>query len=209
MKDAAQRDAQGRVVYTLPPLPYPYDALEPVISRAQLELHHDKHHDAYVKGLNKTLAAIDEATRAGDVSAVKALSSDLAFHYGGHVLHTLYWTSLKPGGSQPTDELATMIEQYFGSLNNLTKWLTSAAVAVAGSGWAVLAYEPVGQRLVVMQTEIHSNLVGWGMVPLLPIDVWEHAYYLDYQNRRADYVAKLMEIVDWQAVGERLAAARK
>lgn len=207
MEQAAQRDADGKLVYTLPPLPYAYDALEPVISKAQLELHHDKHHDAYVKGLNKTLAAIDQAARAGDTAAVKALSADLAFHYGGHVLHTLYWTSLKPGGSQPSEDLGAMIERDFGSLDNLKKWLAAAAVAVAGSGWAVLAYEPVGGRLVVMQTEIHSNLVGWGMVPLLPVDVWEHAYYLDYQNRRADYVAKLMDIVDWQAVGARLAAA--
>ncbi|MCX7597610.1 MAG: superoxide dismutase [Armatimonadetes bacterium] len=209
MLDAAKRDAEGKLEYTLPPLPYAYDALEPVISKTQLELHHDKHHVAYVAGLNKTLAAIDAAARAGDTAAVKALSADLAFHYGGHVLHTLYWPSLKPGGSAPTDNLAAMIERDFGSLENLKKWLSAAAVAVAGSGWAVLAYEPVGQRLVVMQTEIHNNLVGWGMVPLLPVDVWEHAYYLDYQNRRADYVAKLMDIVDWQAVGARLAAAQK
>lgn len=208
LDQAAHRDADGRLVYTLPPLPYAYDALEPILSKAQLEIHHDKHHDAYVKGLNKTLGAIDEALRAGDTAGVKALSADLAFHYGGHVLHTIYWFSLKPGGTEPGGDLAAMIERDFGSLAALKAWLTAAAVSVAGSGWAVLAYEPVGQRLVVMQTEVHSNLVGWGMVPLLAVDVWEHAYYLDYQNRRADYVARLMEIVDWQAVGDRLAAAK-
>jgi Fe-Mn family superoxide dismutase len=200
----------GKPAYVLPELPYAYDALQPVLSSQQLTLHHQKHHQAYVNGLNATLEAIEAALRAGDTKNVRALSDALAFNYGGFVLHNLYFTSLAPGGSaEPQGQLAELIKRDFGSVEALKGWLAAEAVAVTGSGWAVLAWEPVGGRLVVLGTERHDKLVGWGLVPLLPIDVWEHAYYVDYENRRPDYVKAVMGIINWDVVGERLAAALK
>jgi len=198
----------GKVTYVLPDLPYAYDALAPVISAAQLTVHHDKHHAGYVKGLNETLEKIAAACASGETGAVRALCDALAFNYGGHVLHTLYWFGLRAEGPKaPEGALADLITRDFGSLDALKKWLGAAAVGVQGSGWALLALEPLGGKLVVLQTEQHDKVLGWGMVPLLAVDVWEHAYYLDYQNRRADYVAAVLEIVNWDVVGKRLAAA--
>jgi Fe-Mn family superoxide dismutase len=192
----------------LPDLPFAYDALAPVISSAQLEVHHQKHHAAYVKGLNDALDKIAAASAAGDTAAVRALCDALAFNYGGHVLHTLYWFSLQPGGPKaPEGQLAELITRDFGSPDALKRWLAAAAVAVQGSGWALLALDPLSGRLMVLQTEQHHKVLGWGLVPLLAIDVWEHAYYLDYQNRRADYVAAVMDIINWDVVGKRLSIA--
>lgn len=194
--------------YALPDLPYAYDALEPVLSADLLSLHHQKHHAGYVRGLNATLEKLDAARAAGDYGAIKALSRALAFHGSGHVLHCLFWESMRPGkASAPSAALAKAIERDFGSMAALRAHFAAATKAVEASGWGILAWEPLGGRLVVLQAERHQDLTIWGATPLLVCDVWEHAYYLDYQNRRGEFVDKFLDIADWQAASKRLAAA--
>ena len=195
--------------YVLPELPYAYDALEPHIDSRTLQLHHDKHHAGYVKSLNRALASIGAARAAGDMSAVKHLSRDLAFHGSGHVLHSLYWDSMSPkapGG--PLGELAKEIASDFGSIEAFLMQFAAATKAVEGSGWGVLAYEPASDRLLVLQAEKHQDLAVWGAVPLLVCDVWEHAYYLKYQNRRAEYVDAFMKVINWSLLNGRYTAGR-
>ncbi|QUV85978.1 superoxide dismutase [Chloracidobacterium aggregatum] len=201
-------DAEGQFV--LPPLPYEYKALEPVIDEATVRLHHDVHHKAYVDGANKALKQLAAARAEGNFDLVKHWSRELAFHGSGHVLHTLYWTSLTPAtGSEPKGELSRAIDRDFGDLAKLKAHLTKATVAVEASGWGVLAYNVLDRRLMVLQVEKHQDLTVWGAVPLLVIDVWEHAYYLKYQSRRAEYVAAVWDALDWTAAGLRFEAARK
>lgn len=195
--------------YRLPPLPYGYDALEPAIDKETLTIHHDKHHAGYVDNLNKTLAELEVARRAEKFDHVQALSRDLAFNGAGHVLHSLYWVSMMPrGGGEPKGELANAIADSFGSFAAFKGQMTAATTRVEASGWGVLAYEPVSRRLIVLQAERHEDLTIWGVVPLMVIDVWEHAYYLKYQNRRADYVKAFWEVANWDGVGQRLKLAR-
>ena len=193
--------ADGR--YALPPLPYAYDALEPFLGRQTLALHHDKHHQGYVNGLNAALDKLAAARAAGDYSAVQALSRDVAFHGSGHVLHSLYWRSMIPGGLAPGGVLAEAVERDFGSQKAFLDHFAAATKAVEASGWGVVTYEPVAGRVLVLQAEKHQDLTVWGAVPLLVCDVWEHAYYLDYQNRRPDYVAAFMGVANWGFAGER------
>jgi Fe-Mn family superoxide dismutase len=196
----------GPEAYTLPPLPY--KSLEPVIDDATLALHHDKHHAGYVKGANAALEALAKAREAGDFALVKHWERELAFHASGHVLHSLYWTSMRPGGrGEPSAALAQAIEASFGSKEKMLAQFAAATKAVEASGWGVLAWEPLGRRLVVLQAERHQDLTVWGCVPILVCDVWEHAYYLKYQNRRADYVDAAMGILDWQSASERFSQA--
>jgi Fe-Mn family superoxide dismutase len=196
--------------YRLPPLPYAYDALAPEIGEPVLRVHHDKHHAGYVKGLNGTLALLQEARAAGDMARIQALSRSLAFHGSGHVLHSLYWTSMKPGGSpEPKGAFRAALDRDFGSLAALQTQFAAASRAVEGSGWGILAYEPLGRRLLALQCENHQNLTIWGCVPLLICDVWEHAYYLQYKSDRAAYVAAFMKLVHWPEVEARYAAAIK
>ncbi len=205
MPQAVELGADGRPKFLLPPLPYATNALEPVLSAKLVEIHHDRHHKGYVDGLNKAVSSIAAACKAKETANVRALSDALAFNYGGHVLHTLYFSQLNPNGAKaPEGDLAEMIDRDFGSFDLLKGWLTAAAVGVQGSGWAVLAWDSLGRQLVVLQTEQHDKVLGWGMLPLLAIDVWEHAYYLDYENKRAEYVPKLLGIVDWATIGQRL-----
>jgi len=194
--------------YELPALPYAYDALEPQIEERVLRVHHDKHHAGYVSGLNRTLGKLEEARAGGDFSQIKALSRDLAFHGSGHVLHSLYWESMTPGGSgEPTGELLTALEQSFRSLAAFKAQFLAATKAVEGSGWGLLAYELMGRRLVVLQAEKHQNLTIWGVLPLLACDVWEHAYYVQYQNRRTEYVDRFFTLIDWPGLARRYVAA--
>lgn len=190
--------------YELPPLPYAYDALAPQIVKEVLKVHHDKHHAGYVKGLNATLDKLGQARAAGDFSQIKHLSRDLAFHGSGHVLHCLYWQSMTPKvevrKAGPQGDLRKTLEHNFGSLESFRGQFLAAAKAVEGSGWAVLAFEPMGRRLVILQVEKHQNLTIWGAAPLLVCDVWEHAYYDQYQNRRGDYVDNFYELIDWRSV---------
>ncbi|HVP73593.1 MAG TPA: superoxide dismutase [Phycisphaerales bacterium] len=189
--------------YVLPPLPYKPEALEPHIDAQTMSLHHDKHHQAYVDGLNKALAGLADF-RAGKGGDIKALSRDLAFHGSGHMLHVLFWDVMGPNaGGQPSGgpgTIADHINSDFGSFKAFSDQFQAAAVAVEGSGWAILALEPVSGQLIITQAEKHQDLTVWGAVPLLPIDVWEHAYYLKYQNKRKDYVAAFMNVINWEAV---------
>ncbi|OQX86701.1 superoxide dismutase [candidate division KSB1 bacterium 4484_87] len=190
--------------HILPPLPYAYDALEPVIDEETMHLHHDKHHAGYVKGLNKTEIAIAEARVAGDFSLIKHLERDLAFHGSGHLLHSVYWRNLSPdGGGTPNEKLAKAIKANFGSFDSFKSQMIAATKSVEGSGWGILAFQPIMNRLVILQAEKHQNLTQWGAIPLLVIDVWEHAYYLKYQNRRTEYVNKIFDIIDWKSMEKR------
>lgn len=196
--------------YTLPPLPYAYDALAPAIDEQTMRIHHGKHHQGYVNGLNRALENL-EGIRAGTVDAglIKHWSRELTFHGSGHVNHTMFWASMKPGGgNRPTGDLAAMIERDFGSYDGFDLHFQAAARTVEGSGWGWLVYEPVADRLLVMQGEKQQDMLMTGVRPLLGIDVWEHAYYLNYQNRRGDYVRAFMGLVDWGEIGRRLASAR-
>lgn len=197
--------------YSLPPLPYDYAALEPHIDAATMQLHHDKHHQAYVDGLN---AALDGMTKAlaegGDTTKIHGLTHQAAFHGSGHILHCVFWKNMKPkGGGAPAGALAKAIDANFGSFDKFTTAFTTAAGKVEGSGWGILAFEPLGRRLVVLQAEKHQNLTQWGATPLLVVDVWEHAYYLKYQNKRADYVKAFWNVVNWDDVAARYDAAAK
>lgn len=202
---AAAAAADG---YTLPPLPYGYDALEPFLGRQTLTLHHDKHHQGYVNGLNGVLSKLQAARTAGEYGAVKSLSRDLAFHGSGHVLHTIYWQSMRPGGRPLEGEFAAAVRRDFGSTEAFLQQFAAATKAVEASGWGVVAYEPIGDRVLVLQAEKHQDLTVWGVAPLLVCDVWEHAYYLDYQNRRGEYVDAFMGVADWGFAAERYMDAR-
>ncbi|MEM7621974.1 MAG: superoxide dismutase [Planctomycetota bacterium] len=198
--------------YTLPDLPYAYDALEPHIDAQTMEIHHSKHHAGYVRGLNRALAKL-EGIRTGteDPALIKHWSRELAFHGGGHVNHTLFWLGMAPadsgGGGRPAGELARRIDQDFGSFAQFVAHFKAASGAVEGSGWGWLVFDPVARRLRVTQMEKQQDTSMTGTVPLLGVDVWEHAYYLRYQNRRSAYVDAFMNIVNWPEVARRFEAA--
>jgi len=197
--------------YVLPKLPYAYEALEPVIDVGTVTLHHDKHHNTYVAGFNVTLKKIVEAREKGDYAAIKALDKDLAFHGSGVVLHNLYWDNLCPRAECKEPTSGAFLEQVkadFGDLAKLKAEMGAAAKAVEGSGWAVLVWDHASGQLLVLQAENHQKLTIWGVVPLLVLDVWEHAYYLKYQNNRAAYVDALWGIVNWTTVEKRFKAAK-
>ncbi|MEV6157428.1 superoxide dismutase [Nonomuraea sp. NPDC052129] len=195
--------------YTLPDMPYDYAALEPAITGEILELHHAKHHAAYVKGANDTLEKLAEARDKGEFGGLVGLEKTFAFNLSGHVLHTIFWQNLSPdGGDRPDGELGAAIDEHFGSFDAFAKQLTTATATVQGSGWGVLAWEPLGRRLVVEQVYDHHGNVGMNTTPLLVFDAWEHAYYLQYRNVRPDYVEKLWDLINWTDVISRFAIAR-
>ncbi|XVQ89231.1 superoxide dismutase [Microbispora siamensis] len=195
--------------YALPDLPYDYAALEPAITGEILELHHAKHHAAYVKGANDTLDRLAEARDKGDFSGLVGLEKTYAFNLSGHVLHTIFWQNLSPdGGDRPDGALRDAIDEHFGSFEAFQKQLTTATSTVQGSGWGVMAWEPLSRRLVVEQVYDHHGNVGMNTTPLLVFDAWEHAYYLQYRNVRPDYVEKLWSLVNWTDVTSRFEAAR-
>jgi len=190
--------------YILPPLPYGYGALEPHIDQQTMELHHDRHHAGYVRGVNTALEALAAIRTGGrDAGEVKRWSRELAFHGSGHFLHVCFWHCMSPdGGGQPDGALASQISRDFGSHKAFTDHFKAASNAVEGSGWGLLVFEPISKRLMVMQAEKHQNLTAWGVIPLVVIDVWEHAYYLKYQNRRAAYVDAFMNVINWPRAGQ-------
>lgn len=195
--------------YTLPDLPYDYSALEPHYSAQIVELHHDKHHAAYVAGTNTTLEKLEEARSKGDFGAIVGLEKTLAFNLSGHVLHSIFWPNMSAdGGGTPEGELAAAIDEHFGSFDACKAQLTQATTTVQGSGWGVLAWEPLGGRLTIQQVYDHHGNVGNGSVPLLVIDAWEHAYYLQFKNVRPDWLAAFWNIVNWPDVARRFEAAR-
>lgn len=196
--------------YVLPPLPYAHDALEPFIDEQTMRIHHDKHHAGYVRGLNKAVAKLAEIRAgSGDAGLIKHWSRELAFHGCGHVNHTMFWQGMAPAASSgtPAGGLAEAIERDFGGLKALASQFKAASKSVEGSGWGWLAYEPIAGKLVVLQNEKHQNQALTGAVPLLGVDVWEHAYYLKYQNRRGDYLDAFWQVVNWPVVGMRFARA--
>ena len=197
-------------VYSLPELPYDYTALEPHISATITELHHDKHHATYVAGANTALEKLEEARDANDFTNVNKLEKDLAFNLGGHVNHTIWWNNLSPdGGDKPTGELESAVDEYFGGFDKFQAHFTAAALGVQGSGWAALTWDTLGQRVNIQQFFDQQGNFPAGTVPLLLLDVWEHAYYLDYKNVRADYVKAFWNIVNWADVQARFEVARK
>ncbi|HEX6310288.1 MAG TPA: superoxide dismutase [Acidimicrobiia bacterium] len=196
--------------YTLPDLPYDYAALEPHYSGQILELHHDKHHAAYVKGANTALEKLGESRESGTFDTINQLQKNLAFNLSGHVLHSLFWQNMSPdGGDKPEGELAAAIDSSFGSFEGFRNQLVEAALNVQGSGWGALTWEPLGQRLIVEQVYDHQSNVGQGAPPLLVLDMWEHAYYLQYKNVKADWVEAFWNIVNWPDVAARFDNARK
>lgn len=200
-------------LYSLPALPYPYGALAPYISEQQLTIHHTKHHQAYVSGANAVLEKLKKARAEKADLDMKAIAKELSFHLGGYVLHRLFWENMAPagsgGGGAPSGELAGMIDDNFGSLERFRKEFTAMAVGVEGSGWAALSYCPHTERLLLMQIEKHNVHVFPDHPVLMVLDVWEHAYYLDYRNDRAKFVEAFWNIVNWEPVQRRLTSARK
>jgi Fe-Mn family superoxide dismutase len=207
--DLAFKDGQ----YFLPALAYSYDALEPHIDAQTMHLHHDLHHLGYVNGLNKTLkelAAIDTSGSPPEPPLLTGLQEDLTFNAGGHLLHTLFWKIMAPNaGGDPSGAIADALNKDFGSAANFKSRFKNIAAGVKGSGWAVLAYEPIGDKLITYQVKQHDlQIVPWSQ-PVLALDVWEHAYYLKYQNLRTKYVEAWWNVVNWPAVDQALDAARK
>jgi Fe-Mn family superoxide dismutase len=197
------------VAYSLPDLAYDYAALEPHYSGEILELHHGKHHNAYVTGANLTLEKLEAARAANDFAAIVGLEKTLAFNVAGHVLHSIFWTNMSPeGGDKPTGDLAAALDNDFGSFDAFKNQLSQVTTLVQGSGWGILAWEPLGQKLIINQVYNHHENVTTGSIPLLVIDAWEHAYYLQYKNVRADYVTAFWNIVNWNDVQARFAKAR-
>jgi Fe-Mn family superoxide dismutase len=193
--------------YALPDLDYDYSALAPHISARVMELHHSKHHQAYVTGANAALEQLEEARASGDLRNVNKLEKDLAFNLGGHVNHSVFWKNLSPdGGGRPEGELASALDDAFGSFDAFKAHFTATALGVQGSGWAVLAWDPIATRPLVFQLFDQQGNAPLGVTPLLQLDVWEHAYYLDYANVRADYVSAFWEVVNWADVSRRFGA---
>jgi superoxide dismutase, Fe-Mn family len=198
------------MTYKLPDLPYDYGALEPHLSGQIIELHHDKHHATYVAGANQTLEKLEAARESGDFGAIVGLEKALAFNLSGHVLHSLYWNNMSPdGGGKPEGELESAIDEFFGSFDGFKSQLTEATTTVQGSGWGALMWDPLGQRLYTAQIHDHQDNIGQGSTPLLVIDIWEHAFYLQYKNVKADYVEAFWNIVNWNDVAQRLKKVRK
>lgn len=196
--------------YTLPELPYDYGALEPYYHARNVELHHDVHHQAYVKGANTTLELLADARERDDFDAINQLQKNLAFQVSGHVLHSLLWTNMTPGGGgDPEGELADAIEEFFGTVTRFRRQLSAASAAVQGSGWGALAWEPFGRRLVVEQVYDHQGNIGNGTIPLLALDMWEHAYYLQYENAKQRWIDAFWELVNWPDVADRFARSRR
>lgn len=196
--------------HRLPPLPYAYGALMPYISEEIMKLHHTKHHQAYVDGLNKAELKLQEARQTGDFSLIKHWSRELAFHGSGQYLHTIFWNNMSPrGGGKPTGELLQEIEKYFGSFESFQNQFTEAAKAVEGVGWAILVWSPRARHLEILQSERHMILTQWDTIPLLVLDVWEHAYYLQYKNNRTEYIKNWWRLVNWKDVESRFNQASK
>lgn len=195
--------------YVLPDLPYDYGALEPHISARILQLHHDKHHKAYVDGANQTLEQLQEARAKGNFDNVGGLARTLAFHVSGHVLHSLFWQNLSPqGGGQPDGDLGKAIDRDFGGFDAFKQQLSKTALQVQGSGWAALVWDSFAQSLLVTQFHDHPSDSIQGAVPLLVLDAWEHAYYLQYQNEKAKFFDAVWNVWNWKDVAQRYEKVR-
>ena len=196
------------MTYSLPELSYDYASLEPHISARIMELHHSKHHQAYVMGANAALDAMAEARESGSFANLPKLQKDLAFNLGGHVNHSVFWQNLSPEGGEAGGDLLAAIVEYFGSFDAFKSHFTAAAIGIQGSGWAYLAWDAMGNRLVIGQLYDQQGNIALGSVPLLMLDMWEHAFYLDYQNVKADYVKAFWNIINWEDVAKRFASVK-
>jgi Fe-Mn family superoxide dismutase len=195
-------------IYTLPELPYDYSALEPHISGRIMELHHDQHHAGYVKGANAALERLAEARDNSNFDNISAPEKALAFNLSGHVLHSLFWKNMAPkAGGRPQGELAAAIQQEFGSFEKLQKQINAVAASIMGSGWAALVWEPLGKKLLVTQIYDHQSNLAQAGTPLLVLDAWEHAFYLQYQNRKAEFFDAVWNVWNWADVAERFEVA--
>ena len=196
--------------YTLPDLPYDFSALEPHISGQTMELHHGKHHAAYVKNANSVLDQLTEAREKMDFTRLAALERALAFNLSGHILHSIFWRNMTPkGGGVPQGPIVEAIEKDFGGFDHFRKQITEVASTIMGSGWAALVWEPIGEQLLITQIYDHQSNLAQGGVPLLVIDAWEHAYYLQYQNRKPEFFEAVWKLWNWHDIEQRYAAARK
>jgi Fe-Mn family superoxide dismutase len=195
--------------YTLPDLPYDYAALEPHIAGQIMQLHHDKHHATYVGGANTALEKLAEARETGNLAAVNLHEKNLAFNLGGHVNHSIFWANLSPdGGDKPTGELAAALDENFGSFDAFRAHFEATALGIQGSGWSVLAWDTLGQRPLIFQLFDQQGNVPVGIVPLVMLDMWEHAFYLQYLNVKADYVKAWWNVVNWADATRRFETAR-
>ena len=191
------------MTYQLPELSYDYSALEPQISARIMELHHSKHHQAYVTGANAALEAMEKARSEDNFATLPKLQKDLAFNLGGHVNHSIFWKNLSPSSSAPEGDLAAAITEYFGSFEAFKNHFSAAAIGIQGSGWAYLAWDALGNRMIIGQLYDQQGNLAMGNIPLLMLDMWEHAFYLDYQNVKPDYVKAFWNIVNWEDVANR------
>ena len=194
-------DENGNFIHQ--PLSYNTDHLEPYMDEETLHLHHSFHHGGAVKGANKDIEMIKSVMNSGDLTLADHWTKKLSFHLSSHILHSIFWTNLANKKSQPTGDLLKRIEKDFGSTNKMQGMIAKISKSIEGSGWGILAYQPYSDNLVVLQCENHQKLTVWGAIPLLVIDVWEHAYYLKYKNKRGDFVDALMNIVNWDNVAQR------
>ncbi|MFC3882774.1 superoxide dismutase [Bacillus songklensis] len=205
-----ERDSVPIGKHRLPPLPYAYDALEPYINKEIMRLHHTKHHQSYVDGLNKAEQMMKEAREANQYELIKHWEREAAFHGSGHYLHSIFWEIMNPrGGGKPTGALLQQIQQDFGTYEQFKKHFSEAAKKVEGVGWTLLVWSPRSRRLEILQSERHQLMTQWDTIPLLVLDVWEHAYYLQYKNDRGQYVDNWWNIVYWPAVSQRFNEAKK
>uniref|UniRef100_A0A2A4ISP3 Superoxide dismutase n=1 Tax=Heliothis virescens TaxID=7102 RepID=A0A2A4ISP3_HELVI len=198
----------ARQKHTLPELPYEYSALEPVISREIMSLHHSKHHATYINNLNAAEEKLAQAQSKGDINTIISLAPGLKFNGGGHINHTIFWQNLSPNGGKPSGPLTQAIEKDFGSWDNMKNQLATASVGVQGSGWGWLGYNKQMKKLQIATCQNQDPLQATtGLIPLFGIDVWEHAYYLQYKNVRADYVKAIFDVANWGDVSKRYEAA--
>ena len=196
------------MAYTLPDLDYDYGALAPHIAPEIMELHHSKHHAAYVTGANTALEQLEEARATGNFGAINKLEKDLAFHLGGHINHSVFWKNMSPdGGGEPTGDVASAIDEFFGSFEGFKKQFAATANGIQGSGWALLVWDTLGKRLNINQLYDQQGNVPVGQLPVLQLDMWEHAFYLQYKNVKADYVKAFWNVVNWADVQDRYTKA--
>jgi Fe-Mn family superoxide dismutase len=200
-------DANGN--YIQQPLPYNESFLEPYMDAETMHLHYTFHHGGAVKGANKDMQMIRKALEENDLETVDFWTKKLSYHFSSHVLHSIFWTNLTNKRTDPDGDLLKRIEKDFGSYEKLKVYIAETSKNVDGNGWGILAYQPYSDKLIVLQCENHEKLTQWGCIPLLVIDVWEHAYYLRYRNKRTDFVDALFNIINWDNVAERLANAKK
>jgi Fe-Mn family superoxide dismutase len=194
--------------YKLPDLPYDYSALEPHLSGKIMELHHDKHHAGYVKNANSVLDQLEEERQKEDFDRLAALERSLAFNLSGHILHSIFWTNMTAkGGGTPQGDFAQAIQKDFGNFDRFRKQLTQVAGTIMGSGWAALVWEPIGKSLLITQIYDHQSNLAQAGVPIMVLDAWEHAYYLQYQNRKTEFFEAVWQVWNWKDIAARYAAA--